>query len=95
LARQAGVSEPAIAAVRDRASLESLQPAERDVVDYVRQQLQTNRVTQDLFDRLRERHSVRWLVELTCLIGHYGIISGIANAFELAPAPGAEPLPLG
>ena len=48
-----------------------------------------------VLDRLRERHSVRWLVEVTCLIGHYGIISGIANAFELAPAAGAEPLPLG
>jgi len=37
---------------------------------------------------------VRWLVELTALLGHYGIVSGILNAFEVAPAPDAEPLPL-
>lgn len=94
VARRAGASEAAITAVRDRASLAEIPPAERDVVDYVRQQLRTHRVTQDLFDRLRDRYGVPWLVELTCVIGHYGIISGIANAFELAPT-GEDRLPLG
>jgi hypothetical protein len=51
-------------------------------------------VTQTLFDRLRGQHGVPWLVELTALIGHYGIVCGILNAFEIAPAPDAEPLPL-
>jgi len=32
-------------------------------------------------------------VELTCLLGHYGIVAAILNAFEVAPAPDAEPLP--
>jgi len=27
-------------------------------------------------------------------MGNYGIVSGILNAFEVAPAPDAEPLPL-
>jgi hypothetical protein len=61
----------------------------------VRQLLRTCAAEPALFDRLRERHGVSWLVELTCLIGHYGIVSGILNAFEIAPPPGAEPLPLG
>jgi len=43
---------------------------------------------------LRGQHGVPWLVELTALIGHYGIVSGILNAFEVAPAPDAEQLPL-
>jgi len=47
-----------------------------------------------LFDRLQGRHGVPWLVELTCLIGHYGIVASILNAFEVAPASDAEPLPL-
>jgi len=94
-ARKAGASEPAIAAVRDRGDLAGLPPTERDVVDYVRQQLRTNRVSQDLFDRLRDQHGVQWLVELTCLMGHYGVVTAILNAFEVAPAPDAEPLPLG
>lgn len=94
-ARKAGVSDAAVAAVRDRGDLASLPSAERDIVDYVRQLLRTNGVVQPLFDRLRDQHGVTWLVELTCLIGHYGIVSGILNAFEVAPKPDAEPLPLG
>jgi len=94
-ARKAGAGDAAVAAVRDRGDLTSLPAAERDVVDYVRLLLRTNRVTQSLFDRLRDQHGVRALVELTALIGHYGIVTGILNAFEVAPAPDAEPLPLG
>jgi len=94
-ARKAGASDAAVTAVHDRGDLTRLPAAERDVVDYVRQLLRTNRVTQSLFDRLRDQHGVRGLVELTALIGHYGIVTGILNAFEVAPAPDAEPLPLG
>jgi alkylhydroperoxidase family enzyme len=94
-ARKAGVSDAAVAAVRDHGTVASLAAGERDIVDYVRQLLRTCAAEPALFDRLRERHGVSWLVELTCLIGHYGIVSGILNAFEIAPPPGAEPLPLG
>ena len=93
-ARKAGVSQASVNVVRDRSDLSSLAEAERDVVDYVRQLLRESRVIQPLFDRLRERHGVTWLVELTCLIGHYGIVAAILNGFEVAPVSGAEPLPL-
>ena len=36
-----------------------------------------------------------WLVDLTGLIGPYGTVTGILNAFEVAPRPDAEQLPLG
>ncbi len=35
-----------------------------------------------------------WVVELTGLIGHYGNVSGLLNAFEMAPPPDAEQLPV-
>lgn len=92
-ARKAAVSDAAVTAVRDRGDLTSLPSAEGDIVDYVRQLLRKNRVAQPLFDRLRDQHSVPWLVELTALVGHYGTVSGILNAFEVAPAPDAEQLP--
>jgi 4-carboxymuconolactone decarboxylase len=95
LARKAGVREEAIAAVRDRAALNALTPDEHDVVGYVRQLLRANRVEQPLFDRLTAAHGTPWLVECTALIGHYGMITAQLNAFEVAPAPGAEQLPLG
>ena len=94
LARRAGVSDATIAAVRDRRDLTGLPSVERDIVDYVRQLLGNNGVVQPLFDRLRDQHGVPWLVELTGLIGHYGTVTGILNAFEMAPAPDAEQLPL-
>lgn len=93
-ARKAGVGDAAVRAVRDHAELAGLPPAERDIADYVRQLSRNNAVAQDVFDRLLSRHDVPWLVELTCLVGHYGIVTAILNAFEVAPAPDAEPLPL-
>jgi 4-carboxymuconolactone decarboxylase len=93
-ARKAGISDATVTAVRDRGDLMSLPSGERDTVDYVRQLSRTNRVAQPLFEGLKDKHGVTWLVELTALVGHYGIVSGILNAFEVAPAPDAEPLPL-
>ena len=92
-ARREGVSEPTIAVVRDRGDVDVLPATERDVVEYARQALGAHRVTQDLFDRLRERHGVPWLVELTALIGHYGMVTNLLNATGVAPAAGAEWLP--
>ena len=53
---------------------------------YVRQLLRTNRVDQATFDALKNRFGAQWLVELTATIGYFGLVSGIANAFEV-PAP--------
>ena len=67
---------------------------ECDVADFVRQIHGQHRVTTDLFDRLREERGVAWLVELTCLTGQYGLMAGVLNAFEVAPAAQLERLPL-
>jgi 4-carboxymuconolactone decarboxylase len=93
-ARQAGISPAIVGVVRDRGDLAGVPAAERDIVDYARQLARTHAVAPVLFDRLQGRHGVPWLVELTCLIGHYGIVAAILNAFEVAPAPDAEALPL-
>jgi len=93
-ARLAGVANGIVSVVRDRGDLAGVPGTERDIVDYARQLIKDNTVTPVLFDRLQGRHGVPSLVELTCLIGHYGIVASILNAFEVAPAPDAEPLPL-
>ena len=93
IARTAGMREDAIVAIRDRKAADNLEPDERDIITFVRQLLRTNRVDQMLFDRLLERHGVRWLVELAATAGQYQYISAITGTFDLQPAPGAELLP--
>lgn len=51
-------------------------------------------VDQSVFDALKDRYGAPWLVELTGIIGHYGLVAGMLNAFEVAPAPDAELLPV-
>ena len=92
--RAAGMREEAIDAVRSRKDVSGLEPDERDIVTYVRQLLQKNKVEQPLFDELVKRHDVRWLVELTATIGQYQYISAINNAFGLEPAADGDPLPI-
>jgi hypothetical protein len=64
-------------------SVDALLPAEADIVLFVRQLLRTNRVADDLFGRLLDRHGERWLVELTATIGQYEYIAAIANVFNI------------
>src|SRR3989454_8781537 len=94
LARKAGTREEAISVVRDRKDVSGLAPDERAIVSYVRQLLRTNRVEQAVFDALKDRYRVPWVVELTRVIGHYGMITGLLNAFEMAPPADAEQLPV-
>jgi hypothetical protein len=50
-------------------------------------------VDQATFDRLKQSHGVPWLVDLTTTAGHFGLISGINNAFEVPPSPTGDTLP--
>lgn len=92
--RRHGMREEAIEAVRNREPVDGLEQDEQDIITYVRQLLQTNKVEQSLFDALVERKGIRWLVELTGTIGQYQYISAINNAFDLQPAEDADQLPV-
>lgn len=93
--RDAGISEDAMVVMRDKGDPETLaNEDERDIIKYTRELLRTNRVSQELFDALVARHSVRWVVEVTATIGQYQYIAAINNAFELEPRPDGEVLPI-
>ena len=91
-ARREGLREEAIAVIRDGRDPSSLEPDEATIVTYVQQLLRQHRVDQAVFDKLLDRHGVQWLVELTVIAGHYALLAGVLNAFELPAAPGAEKL---
>ena len=93
-ARRNGVPESAIEAIRLCGDTSGLQPNERDIIEFVRELLRTNRVSQERFDALLSRHGARWLVELTATIGQYQYIAAINNVFEVNPSGGCEELPI-
>jgi alkylhydroperoxidase family enzyme len=92
-ARRNGVPEATIDLLRAKGDPAPLPPEERDVILYTRQLVRTNRVDQALFDALKDRHDARWLVELTAAINYFAFLSGMVNAFEVAPPPDGDRLP--
>jgi len=92
-ARRAGISDDVINAVRDRSS-SGLSDDQKDIVSFAQQLAGANRVDQAVFDRLKEGHGARCLVELTTIAGHFGLICGVNNAFEVPPSPAGDTLPV-
>jgi 4-carboxymuconolactone decarboxylase len=92
-ARRAGVREEAIDLIRAKGDPAQLPPEERDIVAYVQQLVQTNRIDQATFDALKQRHDVPWLVELTAAASYYGFLCGVVSAFEVPPPADGDPLP--
>ena len=90
-ARRANVPDDVIEAIRTRAT-GPLSEDEADIVEYAAQVVGSNRVDQAVFDRLMARHGARWLVELTTVAGHFALISGVNNAFDVPASPGGDAL---
>jgi 4-carboxymuconolactone decarboxylase len=92
-ARRAGVPEATIDLLRAKGDSAALPPDERDIVDFTRQLMRTNRVEQAVCDRLKERHGVQWLVELTAAANYFAFLSGMVNAFDIPAPPDGDKLP--
>ena len=91
-ARRAELAESTIDLLRAKGDPSSLSEDERNIVTYVRQLMRTNRVDQGVFDALKNRYGVQWLVELTAIANYFTLLSGVVNAFEVdAPPDGDKP----
>ena len=88
-ARRNGLGDDVIDVLRAKGDANTLGAEERDVVNYVRQLMRTNKVDQKAFDALKKRHDEQWMVELTAAANYFAFLSGVVNAFEVpAPADG-------
>jgi 4-carboxymuconolactone decarboxylase len=88
-ARRAGVPEATIDLLRTKGDPSGLPADECDIINYTRQLIRANKVDPALFDRLKDRHGVQWMVELTGAANYFAFLSGMVNAFEVpAPADG-------
>jgi 4-carboxymuconolactone decarboxylase len=94
IARQAGVREEAIAAVRDRRAPAGLTADEAAIVTYASDLLHKHRVSEETFAAVRDRLGVAGAVELTASVGYYSMIACTLNAFEIVPDAGADTLPV-
>ncbi len=92
-AREAGVPEAVIAAVRGRTGVAGLEADDAAIVTYAQQLMRADRADQAAFDALMARFGTQWLVELTLLIAVYSGTATVLNAFEMEPAPGVDLLP--
>ncbi len=91
-ARQAGVSDGSIAAVRDRRAPEGLSPDEALLVSYAQDLLRHGAVSDATFAAAMELLGPQGVVDLTATIGYYSMIASVLNAFDVQPAAGVTPL---
>lgn len=94
LARAAGVSEQAIAAIGERRSLGDLAPRERVAIAFAREIFQYHRISDEVFVAAQAEWGVAGVVELVATIGYYGMLAMILNAAAVAPGPGTSRFPL-
>jgi len=93
LGREAGIPDSTIDLIANRGDATGLDEEAAEIVRYVRELLTTNRVSQSTFDALHARLGDQGIVDLTGLVGYYGFVGTILNAFEIEAAPGAPALP--
>ena len=89
-ARKNGIPADFIELIRTKGDTAGLAGDERNVVLYVRQLVREKRVDATTFDALEKKFSAQWLVELTAIVSFFGFVSGICNAFEVAPPAGGD-----
>ena len=90
-ARQLGVPESTIAAIRENHSRDA--PAEDlQIIEFTRALLRKHRVDDATFQALIKRFGNEQFIELTATIGYYTMLTMTVNACEVEPAPGYEVL---
>ncbi len=93
--KRGGLREEAIAVVKERREdLSALTVEERDIVTYVRQLVRTNRVEEGIFNTLKDRYGLQWLIEMTTVVGYYVMLAGVVNAFDVPPPADGDVLPV-
>ncbi len=85
LAREAGVSETAIEAVKRRVDLEKVDGSEQLVVAFGREVFRENGVSEATFDDASARFGDAGVTELAATFGYYSMLAVVLNALEVAP----------
>lgn len=92
LAREAGVREEAIAALRDRTAPSGLDEGEALVVRYVQETIRKRKASNEARAAALEKFGPRGAVDLTAATGYYAMLAGALNTFEVPLESGDVPL---
>ena len=82
-ARDQGISQEFIDALREKKSLPKLDDKLQVVVEYVSEVFATHRTSQKTFDRAIDQFGAIGVTELTTLIGYYTLLAFNANSFDI------------
>ena len=96
VARQAGLKDEVVDALRDKQEIPGLAADEAALIDYGREFFRTRKVSQATFDAALKEFGVLGLTELTNLMGCYSMLAFNVNAFgvELPADSPEKPLPI-
>ena len=95
-ARQAlalGVSQETLDVIANRRPLDSLSDDEALVVQYGRELFRDHRISDETYAAASERFGTRGVVDMTALMGYYGMLACALNAFDVQPPADAPQLP--
>lgn len=93
IARDEGLPEPVIEAIRSGETPSLARPDLQLVYDLVTEYFATHRLAQATYDRALAILGERGLVDLAGIVGYYGLVSMTLNVFEV-PVPEGEREPL-
>ena len=92
LAREVGLPDTIIEAVRTGSPIETDNASYRAVHEFVTEYFATNRVSDATYERARDALGEYGVVDLVGLVGYYGMVSFTLNVFEVGlPEGEAEP----
>ncbi len=92
IGRAEGLCEDLLEALRTGRTPELLDPADAAVYDFVRELVETRRVSPPVYERAVSALGEAGTVELVMLAGYYTLVSMTLNAFEI-PLPRGESAP--
>ncbi len=83
IARQSGLSNELIDALRDRKPLPELSPSEAAVINLANEFFTGSKVSEETFQAVHQQFGTQAMVELVTLMGYYAMLAFNANTIDL------------
>ena len=81
--QKAGISMETIRAVYEKKGTESFSSEDAQIVSFVREIIQTHRVSEPTFQAIYGRFGEKGMVELTATVGYYAMLACTLNTFDV------------